>query len=111
MLKGNGDESTRTVLRLIENPQPEPTLERPAAEPQIQEPAAKVDGDHTPLAAMESDKAPGKRRRRGAIIGAGGVLFLLVAGGGTLYWDNAGHFQSTDDAFVASREVSIAPKV
>ena len=111
MLKGNGDESTRTVLRLIENPQPEPTLERPAAEPPSPDPATKDAEDPAPLAAPESGEAPTKRRRRGAIIGAGSVLFLLLAGGGTLYWDNAGHFQSTDDAFVASRQLSIAPKV
>ncbi len=31
--------------------------------------------------------------------------------GGYLYWDNAGHFASTDDAFIAARQFTIAPKV
>lgn len=135
MLKGNGDESARTVLRLIENPQPDPApspgpegnpprgsvlqqtearstpaQERPAAERQSPEPATEAGEDHAPLAAADSGEAP-KKRRRGAITFAGGVLFVLAAGGSYLYWDNARHFEATDDAFIASREVSIAPKV
>jgi len=40
-------------------------------------------------------------------------LFLLipVASAGYLYWDHARHFESTDDAFIAARAFSIAPKV
>ena len=38
-------------------------------------------------------------------------LFTVVAAGGYLYWDYARHFQSTDDAFFAARNFSIAPKV
>ncbi len=41
-----------------------------------------------------------------------GLIFLVVtAAGGYLYWDYAQHFQSTDDAFIAARQFSIAPKV
>ena len=39
------------------------------------------------------------------------VLSLAVAGGGYLYWDYSEHFQYTDDAFIASRQIAIAPKV
>ena len=39
------------------------------------------------------------------------ILFVLLAAGGYLYWDYARHFESTDDAFVASRQFPIAPKV
>jgi membrane fusion protein, multidrug efflux system len=40
-------------------------------------------------------------------------LFLLIPAlmTGYLFWDYSRHFQSTDDAFVAARQFSIAPKV
>src|SRR3954454_17941544 len=44
-----------------------------------------------------------------AVIGAIGLVVLATAG--YLYWDFAGHFQSTDDAFIAARQFSVAPKV
>lgn len=41
-----------------------------------------------------------------------GLLLLIVgAAGGYLYWDYAGHFEATDDAFIAARQFTIAPKV
>jgi membrane fusion protein (multidrug efflux system) len=39
------------------------------------------------------------------------VLLAVVAGAGYLYWDNAAHFETTDDAFIAARQFPIAPKV
>jgi membrane fusion protein (multidrug efflux system) len=39
------------------------------------------------------------------------LLFILAAAGGYLYWDNARHFETTDDAFIAARQFPIAPKV
>jgi membrane fusion protein (multidrug efflux system) len=39
------------------------------------------------------------------------ALFLSIAAGGYLYWDYAGHFESTDDAFVAARQFAISPKI
>jgi membrane fusion protein (multidrug efflux system) len=38
-------------------------------------------------------------------------LVLAAAALGYLYWDYAGRFQSTDDAFIAARAFSMAPKV
>jgi membrane fusion protein, multidrug efflux system len=38
-------------------------------------------------------------------------LLLASAASGYLYWDYARHFQSTDDAFIAARAFSMAPKV
>ena len=38
-------------------------------------------------------------------------LFILAAGAGSLYWDYAEHFETTDDAFIAARQFAIAPKV
>ncbi len=39
------------------------------------------------------------------------ALFGMASGLGYLYWDYARHFETTDDAFVAARQFSIAPKV
>ena len=39
------------------------------------------------------------------------MLLAAVLGGGYLYVDDAGRFQSTDDAFIAARQSALAPKV
>ena len=44
-------------------------------------------------------------------VSAAALLLATVAGGGYLYWDNAQRYETTDDAFIASRQFSIAPKV
>ena len=44
-----------------------------------------------------------------AIVGVCVLLIALV--GGLAYWLNVRHFESTDDAFVAARSFSVAPKV
>jgi membrane fusion protein (multidrug efflux system) len=49
--------------------------------------------------------------RRPVISAIGAVLLASAIGGGYLTLDNARHFVSTDDAFIAARQFSIAPKV
>jgi membrane fusion protein (multidrug efflux system) len=50
------------------------------------------------------------RRRPFAFVG--GLILLFVAlPAGYLYWNYASHFESTDDAFIAARQFTIAPKV
>jgi membrane fusion protein (multidrug efflux system) len=59
----------------------------------------------------------GEQRRnsvlhRRPIVSAIGAIFLASAlGGGYVYLDYARRFQSTDDAFIAARQFSLAPKV
>ena len=53
----------------------------------------------------------GVRSRRPVIYAIGALLLVAAAGGGYVYLDNADHFQSTDDAFIAARQSSLAPKV
>jgi membrane fusion protein (multidrug efflux system) len=53
----------------------------------------------------------GLLRRHPVTIWLGLVLLIVAAGLGSLYWDHARHFESTDDAFIAARQFSIAPKV
>jgi len=50
-------------------------------------------------------------RRHPIAIPVGVTLLLLGAAAGYVYWDDARHFQSTDDAFIASRQFVVAPKV
>lgn len=42
---------------------------------------------------------------------AGALLGVLLTAAGYLYWDHASRFESTDDAFIASRPFAIAPEV
>jgi membrane fusion protein (multidrug efflux system) len=49
--------------------------------------------------------------RRPLALSLGALLLVSVAGGGYVYWDNASHFESTDDAFIAARQFAIAPKI
>src|ERR1700749_2026260 len=49
------------------------------------------------------------RRRPLAFVGGLFLLFLALPAG-YLYWDYAAHFESTDDAFIAARQFTIAPK-
>jgi membrane fusion protein (multidrug efflux system) len=39
------------------------------------------------------------------------MLLSAAAGGGYVYLDHAQHFESTDDAFIATRQSALAPKV
>ena len=39
------------------------------------------------------------------------ALLLAAAGIGSLYWDDARRFEATDDAFIAARQFSVAPKI
>ena len=65
----------------------------------------------------ESPPATGKPhrngllRRRPIVSAIGALLFTTALGGGYLYLDHAERFQSTDDAFIAARQFSLAPKV
>src|SRR5215471_14628857 len=49
--------------------------------------------------------------RRPVVSAIGAVLLASLLGGGYLYMDDARHFQSTDDAFIAARQSLLAPKV
>jgi len=72
------------------------------------------------LPAQAEEKQPegrGKRRRNGllhrrpAVLAIGATLLAVAVGGGYLYLDDAQHFESTDDAFIAARQSALAPKV
>jgi membrane fusion protein, multidrug efflux system len=54
----------------------------------------------------------GKHGSRRRLVWAFALLFVMGVGpAGYLYWDDAAHFESTDDAFIAARQFSVAPHV
>jgi len=63
------------------------------------------------VAIQERERLRTGRPRRLAALSLGALLLASVAGGGYLYWNNASHFETTDDAFIAARQFTIAPKV
>ena len=79
---------------------PRETRARPA--PPVQAGSAATEKGDTP-------RKGGSRRLLALSLGA--LLLASVAGGGYVTWDNASHFESTDDAFIAARQFAIAPKV
>jgi membrane fusion protein (multidrug efflux system) len=56
-----------------------------------------------------------RRSRKGServLRASGAALAVVLLGGlGALYWDNASRFETTDDAFIAARQFTVAPKV
>jgi membrane fusion protein (multidrug efflux system) len=50
-------------------------------------------------------------RRRPFASALGALLLAAAVGGGYVWWDASSHFESTDDAFIASRQIAIAPKI
>lgn len=67
------------------------------------EQAAENEGDDEPRANF--------LRRNPYAVAIGLILFVAIAAAGYLYWDNARHFETTDDAFIEARQFSVAPKV
>jgi membrane fusion protein (multidrug efflux system) len=127
MLEDNVLEGGKLALQEVESPQSVPALrhepnvkpwkqgvtaraplrpesraaERPALPDQAEE--------GQPWAGKERQK--GLLRRRPIISAIGAVLLACAMGGGYVYLDHAEHFETTDDAFIAARQSSLAPKV
>ncbi len=72
-------------------------------------PAPAVQGGPAATGQRDTPRKGGRRRLLAVSLGA--LLAPLVVGGGYVYWDNASHFESTDDAFIAARQFAVAPKV
>ncbi|MBB4260458.1 MULTISPECIES: HlyD family secretion protein [unclassified Bradyrhizobium] len=91
------------------------TRERgPSAEqPQRAKEAPKTPPDHTSETSQPA-KAPSLRdrlRQHWLLATAGAFVLIAALIGGLLYWLEARHYESTDDAFVAARSFSVASKV
>ena len=65
----------------------------------------------SPLEGATKSSQKGFLRRRPVVSAIGALLLASALGGGHLYLNQIEHFQSTDDAFIAARQTSLAPKV
>jgi len=128
MLEDNVLEGGKLALQEVESPQSVPALRHePNVKPWKQGVTARAplrpesraaERPALPDQAEEGQpRATGKERqksllRRRPIISAIGAMLLASAmGGGYVYLDHAEHFETTDDAFIAARQSSLAPKV
>jgi membrane fusion protein (multidrug efflux system) len=95
----------------------QPLLEREAT---ARAPAPQAPASEGPASLSPADAQPhvatkpsqkGFLRRRPVVSAIGALLLASALGGGYLYLNQIEHFQSTDDAFIAARQSSLAPKV
>jgi membrane fusion protein, multidrug efflux system len=116
-------ERDELVLEDVESPQSVPASHEPGTRPEKQEargpspqesPAAKAPA--SPVRAAQPQATAKVRRngflhRRPVVSAIGAVLLASAIAGGYLYTDYARHFETTDDAFIAARQSTLAPKV
>jgi membrane fusion protein (multidrug efflux system) len=87
-----------------------PSRRRPASEVQSPELPSEAEAEPPPPASSgKSHKGLRRRHPIAAVIGSS--LLALAAGTGCIYLSHTWHFESTDDAFIAARQIAIAPKV
>lgn len=105
-----GVESPPSVLASHEpsNASDKPVVTARTPAPQESPPAG---APASPVLAEAKGHRAGFLRRRPIVSAIGAMLLAAALGGGYLYLDDARHFQSTDDAFIAARQSSLAPKV
>jgi membrane fusion protein, multidrug efflux system len=97
---------TQDVTSRNSSPQEGPVAKGPASPV----PASPVEAEYgRPLPTKQPRN--GFLRRRPVVSAIGAILLAAVLGGGYLYIDYAERFVSTDDAFIAARQSSLAPKV
>ena len=126
MFEDNVLERDRLVLEDFGSPQsvpasqePSTTSEKPVTarapspheSPAAKAPASPVQAGAAHMQATGKGHRAGFLRRRPIVSAIGAMLLASALGGGYLYLDYARHFQSTDDAFIAARQSSLAPKV
>jgi membrane fusion protein (multidrug efflux system) len=106
-------ESQQSVRGSLHEPNGESGKEQTRALLQPEIPAARQ-----PVSPEPEGKPPTGRQHRNSVLhrrpivsAIGAILLASVLGGGYLYLDYARRFQSTDDAFIAARQFSLAPKV
>ncbi|HEX3410876.1 MAG TPA: HlyD family secretion protein [Stellaceae bacterium] len=85
---------------------------RPSPARRIPEPSFEPEADLGPRGREAGDETRKSWLRRHPIAVALGLLLLAITVPvGYLYWDYTSHFESTDDAYIASRQFAIAPEV
>ena len=85
---------------------------RPAETPRLRPASAPGEAEQQlGSAPQRPDEALKPRRgRRFALLVFAPLAAAALTAGGYVYWDDAAHFQSTDDAFIAARQFAVAAK-
>jgi membrane fusion protein, multidrug efflux system len=122
MFEGNVLERNKPEFEDFEGPPSAPVSHEPRGKSDKQDaspqegPVAKEPASPLPPESIQP-KTTGKIRRnsflhrRPVVSAIGAVFFASMIGGGYVYLDYARHFESTDDAFIAARQSTLAPKV
>ena len=92
-----------------------PSPEAPAADERPTSPH-EAEVERRPKISPQQDKPAepsrkGRLRRHPFVTALGLIALLFVAAAAYLYRDDATHFESTDDAYIAARQFSVAPRV
>jgi membrane fusion protein (multidrug efflux system) len=101
----------REKLKARAPTKPERPAHEPAHEIEVPRLPEAEDSHSQPGGASGGEPRKGFLRRRAMASAIGAILIAAAMGAGYIYWDEASHFESTDDAFVAARQIAIAPKV
>jgi membrane fusion protein, multidrug efflux system len=88
-------------------PQEHPADERPV----VDSPPLHDDRHPDPDDERADETRAGFLRRHPSAVALGLLVCAFAMAGGYLYWDNARHFASTDDSFIAARQFALQPKV
>lgn len=111
--KDEGGTAVDTERHQAEQARGAPATKDPQPDPSRSDTAP---GEETDTGTSESEPSRAEKMRGfvrshpvGTAIGA--IAFVLVVAGAVLWYLNARHFETTDDAFVDGRTFSIAPKV
>jgi membrane fusion protein, multidrug efflux system len=103
-------ESRQSVLGSLHEPNGESGKERARESPSAKQPVSPEPERRQPPPIGKPHRNSVLRRR--PIVSVIGAMLLVSAlGAGYVYLDYADRFQSTDDAFIAARQSSLAPKV
>jgi membrane fusion protein, multidrug efflux system len=105
----SADAGTKFVRARMPAPRPEPHHESP--ERRVIDSPPLHGGDRPDRHDERQSRRAGFLKRGPLALALSLPLLLAAAAGGYVYWDYARHFQSTDDAFIAARNFSLAPKV
>ena len=112
-----GDHSTGELAEAAEPrkreaaPSPRPITEKKDEAPAKGQTSEARTKPEQPAKNPDTGEKPGFWRRRPLVTLSMIILAAIAAGGGYVWWDNASHFESTDDAFIAARQIAIAPQV
>jgi hypothetical protein len=90
-----------------------PSLDKPQSPEPSPEPQFKSDkiGEAGKQSQAKTPSLGARLRERWGLATAGAFVLPIASIGGVAHWLNIRHYESTDDAFIAARSFSVAPKV